>query len=206
MLSAEDLLDMLLLGHEQRGIEFKAAGPPSDKHFFAIVARAAMAMANRRDGGRVIIGVCDTDPAHGRKELTAADALAWMKHDVISEGFARFAQPPLSFHADMVTLPDGIVVVVDVAEFEDYPVICVRQYDQGHKAVLQRGAVYVRSAHKPESVPIPSPTEMRELIELATEKGLRRFLETTRKAGAALLPNPPTPTDEELFAEQIGSL
>ena len=51
--NARDIEDLLARGEEQRGVEFKPAAPRSAKEVFAKVARAMMAMANKRDGGRV---------------------------------------------------------------------------------------------------------------------------------------------------------
>ncbi|GAI18933.1 unnamed protein product, partial [marine sediment metagenome] len=53
----EEFAAILTLDYELPGIEFKGPGLASDKHLFARVAKAVLGMANRRDGGRVIIGV-----------------------------------------------------------------------------------------------------------------------------------------------------
>lgn len=48
----------------------------------------------------------------------------------------------------------------------------------GQQAILRAGAIYVRTRRKPETSEPPGQTEMRELIELATEERLRSFLGT----------------------------
>ena len=71
--------------------------------------------------------------------------------------------------------------------------------------ILRRGACYVRSRHKPETSEIPSEEEMRELLELAIDKGVRKFVTRAQKAG--LFPTDPStparPSDETLFEKQI---
>lgn len=56
-ISEQTLAEWIALGREQRGVEFKGPGPRSSKHLCGKVLRAMMAMANRRDGGFVVIGV-----------------------------------------------------------------------------------------------------------------------------------------------------
>ena len=46
-------------GYEQYGVEFKGPGARTERRLLAQVARAALGMANRADGGLVIIGVDD---------------------------------------------------------------------------------------------------------------------------------------------------
>ena len=62
MLSNDEIAAFIAAGHEVRHVEFKGRGSTSDSEFVAKVARAAMAMANQRDGGYVIVGVDEADP------------------------------------------------------------------------------------------------------------------------------------------------
>jgi hypothetical protein len=93
-----------------------------------------------------------------------------------------------------LTLSSGAdVVVLEVFEFEHIPHVCKRDY-QGE---LQAGATYVRSLRQPESVPVPSSAEMRELLDLATNKALRDFVASATAAGLTL-GGAPAPTQQEL--------
>lgn len=53
----DQFVELLALGHEQQGVEFKGPGPRTDKYLQGKVLRAILGMANRRDGGHIIIGV-----------------------------------------------------------------------------------------------------------------------------------------------------
>ena len=80
------------------------------------------------------------------------------------------------------------MIVISVDEFRDVPILCKKDYyDQnekgGGKQVLTAGACYVRSTHKPETTNFPSQTELRDLLNLALEKGARRFLKIESSAG-----------------------
>ena len=60
-MTEQDFESLLALGHETNGVEFKGRGSRSDSAFLAGVIRAVLGMANRRDGGLVILGV-ESDP------------------------------------------------------------------------------------------------------------------------------------------------
>jgi hypothetical protein len=71
-----------------------------------------------------------------------------------------------------------------VSEFEEWPILCSGEFQgQGRdQGVLRRGALYLRGRRSIETAEIPSLEELRELLELATEKRLRRFLATAQRA------------------------
>ena len=56
---ADEVKELLTLGYETRAFEVKGPGSLKDKAYVARVARAVMAMGNRRDGGRVCLGIAD---------------------------------------------------------------------------------------------------------------------------------------------------
>jgi len=74
-------------------------------------------------------------------------------------------------------------VAITVHEFEEVPVICRRSYNHGAKTILRDGALYVRGRGKPESIEVPSQTEMRELLNAAVDKGIRSFLARADRVG-----------------------
>ncbi len=75
----------------------------------------------------------------------------------------------------------------------------------GFGIILREGARYVRRRGKPETSEIPTQSEMRELLDLAIEKGVRRFIARARAVGLVLGGSEP-PRDEERFAEQLREL
>jgi hypothetical protein len=63
-------------------------------------------------------------------------------------------------------------VFINVAEFDELPIICKKEYPE----ILRRGAIYVRSKRgKPETIEVPTEVEMREIIEMAVDKGNRKL-------------------------------
>ena len=195
-----EFIQILGLGHETSGVEFKGAGPRSNNQLFAQVARAILGMANRRDGGTVIIGVEDASGVLNPVGLSSDDLTTW-RYDDIADGITRYADPSVSFDLEVKEYNGNQYVVLDIEEFADIPVLCKRDY----QGVLRNGACYVRSGRKPETTEIPTQTEMRELLQLATDKAVVRRLTENRRMG--LIPEIPlVVTDQERFDEQAGEL
>lgn len=176
-----DELEVLLAGdHELRRIELKGSGMlRQNARFVAKVARATMAMGNLRDGGLVVIGIANDQVAAMLPGLNDAELADWSDFDLVTAALGKYSDPPVSFELHKFELSTGArVVVLEVAEFELDIHVCKRDFE----GVLQGGQTYVRPRGKPESVPVPSSSEARELHNLAVDKGVRQFV---RRAGAA---------------------
>ena len=159
-------------------------------------------MCNRRDGGTVIIGVEDNQGVLNPVGLTEDDLAGW-NYDALADQIARYADPSASFAVDIREYDGNSYVVIEVEEFSDIPVLCKRSYDD----VLQDGACYVRPRRKPETSAIPTQADMRDLLDLAIEKGVTRFLERARRVGLFSIPTAELQvTDRERFDEQLGDL
>lgn len=192
-------------GYELNGIEFKGPGSRTNKPFFAKVARAVLGMANRRDGGLVIIGVDDeTQEAIG---LDGGDLATWLNFDDVSVDANRYADPSIRFDIRCpFVYKNKNLVILAVHEFDEIPVLCRKDYGEGKTQTLRQGACYVRTRKKPETAQVPSQEEMRELLDLAIDKGVRRFVTRAQRAGLFSLMAPVlplSPSAEELFRKQI---
>jgi predicted HTH transcriptional regulator len=197
VLDARQLEERLSLGYESRGLELKGPGPRSDKRLFAKVTRAALSLGNLRDGGYVVIGISDESPDEMQPGLSSADLASWIDYDNVARALANYADPPLRFDIASLKLSSGAeVAVIEVNEFEDIPHLCAKDYE----GVLREGALYVRPRKVPETAEVPSAVEMRELIDLATEKALRAYVETADRAGLSLrTEGETTPSDQEQY-------
>ncbi|MYA62205.1 MAG: ATP-binding protein [Dehalococcoidia bacterium] len=201
-MTEEDFSRIMGLGHELSGVEFKSPGPMSNRRLVAQVIRAILGMCNRRDGGTVIIGVEDAQGVLNPVGLTEPDLSEW-SYDALADQIARYADPSASFAVDVREYDGNSYVVIEVEEFSDIPVLCKRSYGD----VLQDGACYVRPRRKPETSSIPTQADMRDLLDLAIEKGVTRFLERARRVGLFYIPTAESQvTDWERFDEQLGDL
>ena len=197
----QEFADILALGRETSGVEFKGPGLLSDGMLVAQVVRAVLAMANRRDGGIVIIGVEDNESTLLPVGLINDDLTNWT-YDSVADQIARYADPSVSFDLEIRVYNKASYIVLEVEEFSDVPVLCKRAY----QGVLREGACYVRTRRKPETSEIPTQSEMRDLLDLAIDKGVNRYLERARQVGLYVPPPTVRPTDLELFDEQLGEL
>lgn len=195
----EEFVQLLALGRELSGLEFKGPGPRSDRQLFAQVVRAVLGMANRRDGGTVVIGVQDDQGSLHPVGVDEEDLVTW-HYDGVADALAEYADPSVSFDLEFKTHDGRMYVVVEVAEFEDIPVLCKRAYGD----ILRNGACYVRTRRKPETSEIPAQADMRDLLNLATDKELRRFISRARSAG--IISVSVAPDDRQRFEEQLGDL
>lgn len=157
-------------------------------------------MANRRDGGTVIVGVKEAGSALVLSGLTTGDARSW-KHDSLADSVAEYAEPRVVFDSYTVEVAAHTLLAIEVEEFTDAPVICKRTLQVGKNIILRDGAVYVRSNRKPESREVENYDEMRELLDIATDKGVRRFVSRAR-AGGLDVAAPSGPASSDLAAER----
>lgn len=199
MLTADEITEVLQAGHELRAFEVKGPGDRNDAHLFAKVTRVALSMANHRDGGHVIIGIDDKQTAAMLPGLTDSQLASWLSYDDVSRKLAEYADPPLRFEsAPRELATKARVAVLQIFQFDDIPILCRRDFPQ----VLRRGACYVRSHRVPESAEIPTAVEMRELLDLASERRLRTYISTAERAGVELRGGP---TPAERFDAQLPS-
>jgi hypothetical protein len=199
VISADDVEGLLALGHELRAFEVKGPGALRDRAFCAKVARAAMAMGNLRDGGIVCIGVDKSDLARMQPGLTDEQLASWSDHDEVSTQLSRFSDPALILATIPLTLSNGArIVALEVGEFDVVPYICTRDYLDETRA----GALYVRPRGMPKSVHVPTSIDMRDLVDLATSKGVREFIRRAGQAGMLTLSAEAGPGQDELFGAE----
>lgn len=204
----QDLIDLIAAG-ETPGVEFKNARDRTAPSFIEVI-RAALGMANRRDGGVIIIGVDNDGNAPG---LVAGQVGSWQNPDHTRQAIAPFADPYIYVEVEVRTvavagpLQGRVFAVIVVKEFEEVPVLCARPANDvaGQPNYLKQGACYVRPHHMPATSEIANQTQLRALLDLAIEKGVRKFLRTARAVGLPV-DGAPAPDDDALFAAQAAGI
>jgi predicted HTH transcriptional regulator len=187
-LSERDVRDLIAASHEFRGIEVKGPGALSHRDLRIQVFKAMLGLANRRDGGFVLVGIADRDTHLELVGLDAADVETWT-HDAVAGKLRPHVDPFIDFDVYRVVVDGLVVLVIEIREFEEIPVLCLQALVRlDGKQIVRRGALLVRSAGKHETSEVPTQTEMRELLALMTEKGVRRFLQTAERVGMPLQP------------------
>lgn len=195
-MTEEQFAQILALGHETTGVEFKGPGSRDLKSILAGVVRAVLGMANRRDGGLVIVGVEESGGTLTPRGLTSDDLTTW-GHEAVTDALAAYAEPYVEVHTELLEYMGKTFAIIDVEEFREVPVLCKKDFP----SKLRAGACYVRRRGRIETSEIPTQAEMRELLELATEKRLRSFLWQSQGAGLAVKAEP---SSADLFDDELG--
>ena len=199
-MTPEDLRTAIALGREQRNTEFKGPGDRGDKAFLAKVVRAVLGMANKPDGGVVVVGVDDSGTALTATGLAAPQLASW-GYDDLQSSISNYADPYVDFDVTAVDLDGKRFIAIRVQEFAELPVLCKRDYP----GTLRNGALYVRRRGKNETLEVPSHVEMREVIERAAEIAARKMLGTVFRL-QPFPPIPPQPTEAAKFAKEAEDL
>jgi len=202
-MTKEEFQELVRLAYEAPALEFKPPSRRDDGRVAAEVVRAALALANRRGGGRIVIGVVEDQRA---KTLTpvgldAAELATWNRDD-FSSYLARYAEPMIEFDPTTLEIDGRHYLIITVLEFRHTPILCKKAAQPAGTPILREGALYVRGRRKPESLEASTYEEMREVIDLAVEKGVQRFAEQLRGAGL-LAVAPPSPGAEEKYGAEL---
>jgi schlafen family protein len=171
-----ELERILRSGREGLTAEFKQTLSWADAATQAKVVKTALAMANLRDGGVLAFGLVRTEPnpLHELVGMTQQDHDSF-NQDAVTATVNAHATPHIDLTVEHLTLDGRLFVAVVIRQFSDYPVICARDLVVGQRAVVTKGRVYCRSRRTPESTEVQTPEDMRDIIELATSRGLERY-------------------------------
>jgi len=197
-MSGLEIIDLIKYPNEERHLEFKRS-VSWDGEIRAKITKSIMALANLKDGGWIVIGKEEQpDRSFLPAGMTQEDFDSFDSDEMKAFVYGR-AEPPVTFRVYKIKHEEKIFVLIQVMEFDEIPIICKKSYGD----IIHAGNIYVRSKSKPESIPIPSQSEMREIIENATDKGVKKFVQRGQRTGI-WVPPPAVPTqdDEEEFAKQ----
>jgi predicted HTH transcriptional regulator len=157
---------------ETRRVEFKGPLLFTELATKAEIVKAALAMANTRDGG-VFLGV-DRQPGTGEHLLTGLtqeQAASYNINDLTST-VNSYASPTIELALESLEVEGRRFVAISFQEFSDYPIMCSRNLEVNNRTVVVKGRLYCRSRRMPESTEVQSPEDLREIVELAIAKGI----------------------------------
>ena len=166
----EELIQFITKGKEERNIEYKGSIKWTDPNVKAKITKTILAMSNLKDGGTIVIGVEQNGEIFSPIGLDNK-SLQTFKQDDVSAHVNEYADPFVEIKLSQIEYLEMNFVVIQINEFLELPVICKRVGLEN----LRRGAIYTRPRRKIETVEIPGQVEMRELLENATEKFIKKF-------------------------------
>jgi len=195
---AIELLEYVHHGREERNLEYKERWGLQGREERAKLAKEVMALSNIRDGGVMVIGVKQDGTPVGVSE----EAAGKFSQDAVAAAVADYVAP----YVELVVTAghDGsstprYFAVIQVKEFTEIPVLCKRDFGD----VVRQGAIYTRSRRIHEATEIRNEVEMRELLEMAVDKGIRSFYRRLQALGIQPIP---APSDLSLFETQLRGL
>ena len=173
------------------------------------IIKASLGMGNLREGGIVIVGVAQRGETWELEGISDAH-LATYDPDLLHDALDRYLSPAANVEVVLHEDDGRRYLIIQVHEFEELPFVCKREGEG-----LVRGGMYVRPASgRPRTELIHSAEDMRDLLNIASEKGARRILELTRRLGVTA-PEPiedvatPEPIEDAEMArydEELGDL
>ncbi len=188
---------IIFAGSEDRNREFKASFPwdkSTDGETMARVTKTVLAMSNLRDGGHILIGVKEDSNGHGIPEGMQQNHTASYSYDLVADFVKQYAEPYARFSLDVVEEQGNTFIILSVTGFDEAPVICRKSYGD----ILHEGRVYVRpQSGRPRSEAVGTYVDMRELMDLAVEKRLRRYVKMLSVASH------PGDQDATMFEQQL---
>lgn len=192
----QELVEYVKHGREERNLEYKETLDLGTRSHCCRLSKSAMGMSNVRYGGVIVIGVRDDGTAVGLSETVAAKFTQDQVQTIVNEYAAPFVEVTVTGG----TLPglSGWFVVIQVNAFTEYPTLCRKDGDG-----LRQGAMYTRGRRRHETAEVRTEAELREIIEMAVENGIRGFY---RRAEAAGLEISTDDTSQRQFDRQLEGL
>jgi predicted HTH transcriptional regulator len=181
-------------GREERNLEYKQSMSWTDIATKVKVAKSAMAMANISDGGYIVFGEKKNGEVY-EPEGMQKDHVDSFKQDDVMEWVNKYADPYVELLVSPIERDGKLFVIIQVQEFAQLPVVCKKEGEG-----LKRGDVFTRSRRKYETARVGTQTEMREILDLAVDKEIRRL--RSRDLITSVEVVSPTEADKKSFEAQ----
>lgn len=183
---------------ESRSCEFKS-DTPWNETFGLKITKAVLALSNIPSGGYIVIGVKwnDSTRVYEIDSMDQATSNTY-DHERILEFVNIRADPFVNIDLKHFEISGRWLVVIQVAEFLETPVICKKT----EGGILEEGRIYHRTHKKPESSANLTYADLREIIDNATTKELGKLLRRLEQAGLNLGNVQTVDSDEVQFAEE----
>jgi predicted HTH transcriptional regulator len=174
----EELIQLIMHGREERNLEYKGDIGWNDTSIRAKLTRSILALSNIRDGGVIVVGVKQNDDTFQPRGLSNKNFESFVQ-DYISEYVNEYADPYVEIKINKIKYKSKRFVIIQVQEFPEVPTVCKKDGSDG----LNRGIIFTRPRRKIESVKVPTQADMREILDLAIEKGIVNFRQKIRRSG-----------------------
>lgn len=200
-MTTEEFIELTQAAKEGRNLEFKRSTPWVESEFKAKIVKSILAFSNVRDGGAIVIGIERQPDSSYKFAGMLPEHLETWDEDQIASIVSNYADPYARFSMDTAPYNGKDFIVIRISPFDEIPVICK---NDGHNN-LRRGAIYTRTYRIPESSGVPSQTELREILEMATDIGVKKYIQRADRIGIKLVITKEI-LDDDKFESQKGDL
>ncbi len=171
---------------EFAGTEFKGNYPFDDLKYR--IAKTAMAMANLRDGGQVIVGVSQDEAQNFVRDGVDTTNEQTFVQEPLFEFVNSFASPTVDLLTIGIEYDGKRFVVIAISPFDRTPVVCRRNTPDGTKGAdqMREGDFFIRTTSPVGTSRVTSAAMMADLLELATVRRLAEHERLRREAGVPL--------------------
>lgn len=203
MLLEEDIKQLLRIKTENKNLDYKEGlnWDTGSKDQKLEIIKDILAMANTQDGGRIVFGVKDKDIDYvGLSE----DDFKSFDPTKVNDLLHNYTEPKHSCQVYKQKIDEKNVVVIDVPEFTEVPIICKNDAHSSldnSKQILKKGQIYIRT-EKASSEAISSVEEMREFLGRALIKKGDELLQSVERLIKGK-PLKPTEESKEQYREEI---
>lgn len=176
----EQFQRLIEAGYESRKLEFRECFRWDDdnRYMRERLVRSILGLANTQDGGHIVLGIAVNPDKSLRYEGCSEEVIGSFIFDSVKGVVDGFGDHGVDFDITLGTRGAERYLVIQVSEFEEFPVICKRDgehIDTKGKKQLVRGSVYVRTMQGHPATDVVMEKEMREIIERAIDKGRRKL-------------------------------
>lgn len=188
----------LLAQGEVQNVEFKG-NERFDGDFRAHLAAAIIAFANTSGGGTIVIGI---EKDSQRVTGVSPENLRTFDPTDISKYLRERASTLPLFRVERYQHAAGIVLLIQVQEFDEVPIIVTKQIANSKKAYAQVGDILIRTRSS-ECRRISSVDEMQDLLTRAVMKRSEQLLGQIRIILSGEKPVIPERSPQEQFNELL---
>lgn len=200
----KDIESLISIKEEKPWLEYKGSLNWSDSRHKAKIVKAILSLSNIEGGGYIVIGMRENNGKWEPAGMEQSDYDSFIL-DPLRDHLSNYADPYVKFEMKKKIYDGKKFIIIYVNEFDEIPVICKKQYEQEN---LYKGRIYVRtSTAKIQSRQVENQTEMREILDLAIDKGIKKYIKKAKENGLFVSPTmTPEEGDEKKFKDQIRML
>jgi len=192
-------IDILANPTETPAIECKSWLDLNDNHSKAVIAKAAIALANS-EGGTIVFGICEDNSAGGRLSCEPRPpGLSRYTSDAIGSAINKYADPDIDFNLNFENHPDtgDEHAFVEIAGGMQQPVFAKKSFD----GVIKKLTCYIRKPG-PKSEEPHTAQEWRDLMTRCVRANQDSMLDSIRTImHGRPLDTTPSPSDEQQLRE-----